>query len=342
MIKTKKNWKKVCLSEAAGSHVFSDKFGYIDVRNITIDKVILKIKSGEEEVNPRYVFDRVNNQYFDIEEKFKNLKIYDLFEIDVFVLKSKYSGRYVYHHDSETYEHKAKIQSIFVRDPYGDRVVEIKSKDDLQAIFESWPKINVWTSKEAENSELKDVNKTLLNIGDLVYYSDRDELSNGVCEVTKIYQPNNKDLFCELSNLESKKIFNIEKNDLNMCQVPYLEYEDEFSQFDEMIDENSLKPYIIFNKNNGEFNAYWLKVEDASQYIVSVYKIIDYDKFGKKLYHLRDYFVERNVHFLSLSNLLGDNYIFRIVAENRDGEIIAKSRGIDERGEPVFGWKKKK
>ena len=75
------------------------------------------------------------------------------------------------------------------------------------------------------------------------------------------------------------------------------------------------------------FNVYWKQVDDAAQYIVSLYKIIEVN--GRNdLYHLNDYSVDRNEKMFVISGLIGNTFVFKVSAEDRSGKTIALSRGI--------------
>ena len=75
------------------------------------------------------------------------------------------------------------------------------------------------------------------------------------------------------------------------------------------------------------FNVYWRPIEEASEYIVSLYKIIEIN--GRKdLYHLNDYTVDRNENLFVISGLIGNTFVFKVAAEDRSGKTIALSRGI--------------
>lgn len=68
------------------------------------------------------------------------------------------------------------------------------------------------------------------------------------------------------------------------------------------------------------FNVYWKCIDEASLYTVEAYK-----SYGGKIYHLKDYTAERNEGFVSIGGLVGHGYIFRIIAESRDGKILARA-----------------
>ena len=80
-----------------------------------------------------------------------------------------------------------------------------------------------------------------------------------------------------------------------------------------------------------EANLYWLPIEEASEYTVSLYKKRnnDADQQKNKVYFLQRFEIDRNKHWLTLNDLIGKGYIIILEAENRQGQIIAKTRGIN-------------
>ena len=43
---------------------------------------------------------------------------------------------------------------------------------------------------------------------------------------------------------------------------------------------------------------------------------------------MSDYEIERNIHFIALTNLAGDSIVFKVKAEDRSGKVIAESRCV--------------
>lgn len=93
--------------------------------------------------------------------------------------------------------------------------------------------------------------------------------------------------------------------------------------------EFELSPYAV--KTGQLLNVYWNKIDDAAEYVVSLYKKFD-RPYMQKIYHLKDYVVDRNDGFVSIDGLTDEGYILTVKAENRSGEEIALSRGIDVKG----------
>ena len=100
-----------------------------------------------------------------------------------------------------------------------------------------------------------------------------------------------------------------------------------FQAFNSALNEAELNPYVL--RRGATINIHWESIKDAAEYIVTMYKCI-----GRKVYFMADFRVERNKCFFALSNLIDNGFIIQIAAENREGNIIAKSRGILDQGNP--------
>lgn len=74
---------------------------------------------------------------------------------------------------------------------------------------------------------------------------------------------------------------------------------------------------------NTTFNVYWMQLEDAVEYTIEIYKYA-----SMRWYKLTDIYVDRNNGYVAITNLVGDGYVFRVVARDRNGEELAKSAGI--------------
>jgi hypothetical protein len=79
------------------------------------------------------------------------------------------------------------------------------------------------------------------------------------------------------------------------------------------------------------FNVYWLGVGEAVRYSVEVFKCI-YDKW----YPLTIVQTERHTHYVSLSGLVGEGFVFRVSAEDRNGEMLSRTDGIVMGKQTVF------
>ena len=79
---------------------------------------------------------------------------------------------------------------------------------------------------------------------------------------------------------------------------------------------------VFVERDNTTFNVYWQQVDEAAEYSVEVYKYV-----SMRWYKLTEISVDRNEGYVAISNLVGDGYVFRVVARNRAGEELAKSSG---------------
>ena len=52
-----------------------------------------------------------------------------------------------------------------------------------------------------------------------------------------------------------------------------------------------------------------------------------YKYLSNEWYKLSDIFVSRTETYLAITNLVGDGYVFRVIARDRNGIEIAKSEG---------------
>jgi hypothetical protein len=80
---------------------------------------------------------------------------------------------------------------------------------------------------------------------------------------------------------------------------------------------------VFVERANTTFNIYWKQLEDAAEYTVEIYKYV-----SMCWYKLTEKSVDRREGFAEITNLVGDGYVFRVVARNRAGEELAKSAGV--------------
>jgi hypothetical protein len=87
------------------------------------------------------------------------------------------------------------------------------------------------------------------------------------------------------------------------------------------IDPIKLKTFI--ERCDTTFNIYWQMLEDAAEYRVEVYKHI-----SGMWYKLTEINVDRQNGYATITDLVGDGYVFRVVAEDRSGNILSRSSGM--------------
>jgi hypothetical protein len=115
---------------------------------------------------------------------------------------------------------------------------------------------------------------------------------------------------------ENKKIFNHKETNILPSMMK------KFSMtYGEAIEPIKLKTFV--ERYDTTFNVYWKMLEDASGYRVELYKHI-----SGVWYKLTEFDADRNNGYASITDLVGDGYVFRVVAEDRSGNIIARSAGI--------------
>ena len=115
------------------------------------------------------------------------------------------------------------------------------------------------------------------------------------------------------------------KKDSAIIGSNYLYVDDESKRFSSIFgsgkDSQLLKPYI--ERYNTTFNVYWQQIDEAAEYSIEVYKHV-----SMRWYKLTEICVDRNEGYTAITNLVGQGYVFRVVARNRAGEELAKSSGI--------------
>ena len=90
--------------------------------------------------------------------------------------------------------------------------------------------------------------------------------------------------------------------------------------YQEAIAPHKLKTFV--ERYDTTFNVYWQMLEKASEYCIEVYKHI-----SGLWYKLTELAVDRNSGYVAISDLVGDGYVFRVIAEDRSGNILACSAG---------------
>ena len=80
---------------------------------------------------------------------------------------------------------------------------------------------------------------------------------------------------------------------------------------------------VFVERDNTTFNIYWQMLEDAAEYRVEVYKHI-----SGMWYKLTEINADRQNGYIAITDLVGDGYVFRVVAEDRSGNILSRSAGM--------------
>lgn len=167
-----------------------------------------------------------------------------------------------------------------------------------------------------------------IKLNDEYYY-----INYGRVKVTKIFDyPNESNDFIEVEDLHGNTYKFTDNYDTFLFYLPYQEFNPRavLMFLDECKNEISLSPVLY--RNNDSYILIWREIPDAANYVVSMYKLLAHKAnpnvdTNYEIYHLSDFDVDRNTKYFKIDNLVGSDYIFRVRAENRNGEVIAQSRG---------------
>lgn len=80
---------------------------------------------------------------------------------------------------------------------------------------------------------------------------------------------------------------------------------------------------VFVERDGTTFNVYWQQIDEVAEYSIEVYKYV-----SMSWYKLTEICVNRNNGYTAITNLVGQGYVFRVIARNRAGEELAKSAGI--------------
>lgn len=332
------NWKKINWKTALGKVVFDDELGFIRVGEI------LYAING---YRPSDLYEEKDGAKHQLEiDSIKSDEMMALFDKKLYVREGSTYTRngYQYHYKeiivdkidlTLSYERNDRSNGYSRRCNY-DYTLVISKENKARLKYLRY----VWTCNELQDEHFSPSSfckKPLLKdlrAGDSLLY---DEPYNHVlkrCKIVRLLPQPNKD------NKMFTAVWDYEGSDNNSFGVSFtgnvyvLPYDEqpvsELAQFNESKNEFDLSPYAV--KSGDVVNVYWNKIDDAAQYIVSLYKYYD-RPYLQKLYHLKDFIVDRNDGFVSIVGLIEQGNIVTVKAENRNGEEIARSRGIKVHGE---------
>ena len=342
----KMEWHKGTLLEALGNTVYSDKFGFhkIYVQSFEIyDEKIHDWRSSDslyiKEKDGYFINLKYSNEIKDINQLIKRL-----FDLNFFSLKSaelnSYRGYYGIQRqlsmedleEVETSRILLKLRATY--DRYGRR----ESHHDFSETYYNREELQKMAYLISNQNDSLNIEPNLkdIKLGDKYYCKS----NNCSCEITKLYGYPNKDgLLFDIKLLSNETATNITVNEANKVEnqifiLPYLEKTKPSDCFNESLDEIHLQPYVTRDNNSKIYNVIWQSIDNAARYIISLYKIVELS-YKEKIYHLKDYEVDRTDNFISIDGLVGDNFVFVVKAEDRSGKEIARSRGV-VLGEPKF------
>ena len=191
----------------------------------------------------------------------------------------------------------------------------------------------IWATKEEIRSYYPVIWMDL-KVGQKYFVVDK-----GVCEVTKVYDYPVKgvDSLCDVIYKDGTTE-TINRSDNRFGSNPLDGVVNELDQFNDSLNEIHLQPLLSRHLERDLINIMWQPIDDAARYIVKLYKYVNKAN-RRKVYFMKDYIAERNEHFVAIKDIIGvENRIIVVTAENREGEIIARSRGIAASGEEPKWW----
>lgn len=331
------SWEKVNLFEHLGSYVFMDEYGFcrselndVFINDINISE--LYAYNDESKIYERIRFGNIGNYA---------QSLADLFALDIAKRKKTkqpyYNYGYVnygygndYFSNDQAVSVKPKTIKVKLRTFYfttlgynGGRAQEQQHADDIIK-FNSAKDVSkhfCWFEEGASTSSFKMIILPELKVDDELYL-----VGVGKVKVSNLVEyPNTDDVVCEAVDVEGKK--QKIKMDSEVFCLPYNKPVDEYADINKSLNELRLSPYVTYSKEqNHIYNVYWNKVKEASIYHVILYKYIEL-RNRRHILKIADYEVDRNTCFLSIDKLVGGNFIFKVKAEDRSGNIIAESRG---------------
>lgn len=321
--------KKINILDATKQYIYDEEYG---IAFFIIAKATFKTKE-----NPELQSDQI---YKKVSNRFETLGKYDLIDFlrneewdkeDFYISDPNRQDRnsyYDYYYRGGVLvagrEKVVKIQGInlYIRLNY---FVNNQNSNSVSKtiVFTSKKELLAYNVLSIEDFDWQKLRKPFLRDiekGKMFYY-----VGKGTVEVTEVYDfPQRNNIYCKVKDKKGSLI-DIYYSCDQLYHLPFEKTENILKRLDQSKNELSLQPYVI--KEGNTFNVYWKSITEAAEYRISLYKIIEYD--GRKdLYHLKDYCVERNENLLVVDNLIGNNFVFKVIAENREGKMIAESRGI--------------
>lgn len=292
-------WVKANLLDGFGKFNFIDNYGLVRETRL----YVYPINKDGKIIQNSYI--KVGNEQYA-----STGTTADLMEKNLFI-RGQYNSR------TGRYDYE-KIDIIAYR-------IKISFYDDLNQRKEI--EFDIKNNKELENFTFYKTNEGVfvnrkpkyfdIKKGDAYYYKGK-----GVCTVTNLYEGDEYG-FCEIKTKQEEKI-SVNWNDSNLFYVPYEQPLNE----EEMLknDDYSQKLQLYAIKQGTLINVMWQPIDEAANYTVKVYKYVNNMlECCNSLYFLKDYFVNRNEHFLAIDDLIGDRYYLVVIAEDREGKEITKS-----------------
>lgn len=322
--------KKVSIMDAIGHDVFLENYG---IATISIYNYYFNVGNNQQ-IQLNQLYKATTADYFDpLNSNGENVIRNESWDSEKYYMKDpnkRNNGYYDYGYNSSLIkgqEKEVKIKSLsitfYIKYQTSFGRMRTTGKEYLTLEFKNKKEMNdytVWLLESFDEKELKHPALADIKPNDLFYC-----VCYGVAKIEKVYKyPNRKNLICDVIMERGGKI-EIDASCSNLYYLPYDEPKNQLLILDKCDNELALMPYVI--REGQTFNVYWKSIEEAADYIVSLYKIIE-ENGRKYLYHLNDYTVERNENMFVISGLIGNTFVFKVSAEDRSGKKIAVSRGI--------------
>lgn len=321
--------KKVKLIEATQERVYSDIYGWVSSAAFFVECKIPGYYSYSKAENRKL---SQNEVYVKTGDRYHTPTNADMMSVE---------GESLYRKESRSYS------GLLERD--------LRQINDPQ-ITVSWQGIT--TKKELSKVEVYEIDtptpyrvlmdyeihKGLLVMFEVVNGASKDKNRAGTYVVTECFeQPNRENKLCIVEPLvtfegDKRQAIVINTESKQLYTVPYVEYKElpnELDVFNLPLREAELQP-IVMRESDGhqsaikKANLFWRPIKEASAYTVSLYYYNSSEQLKHKLYLLQRFEVERNVHWHTIENLMGNcKFIVMLEAEDRQGNVIARTRGID-------------
>ena len=335
------SWERVNLFDCLGREVFMDEYGFchLEFNGILINGLSTSDLFKYNESNKRY------ERYIFGQEGNYSKELENLFKLDFAkrkMMNQPYYG-YVYGYGNDILSPdqatKVKINTITIQismhyySTFGNNgsgirqekvsdTIELESAKDIK-------KYMCWFEQGANYLSFKMVILPETKVDDEFYL-----VGVGKVKVSKICEyPNKDENVCEVIDAENKRHL-VNKNS-EVFYLPYDNIPDEYKELNQSLNELKLSPYLIrHNEPNHIYNVYWNKIEEASCYHVILYKLLNI-RNARRVLQIADYEIDRNTCYLALDKLADRDFVFKVQAEDRNGNIIAESRGMTS-GSPKF------
>lgn len=316
-----RDWEKINLDEIGEPYIsyFIEEYGLVSM--IRIERIYLISDDNVDAEIKAYVKDNNDDNVFNV---VRNYELDTLFDREYYQLKEQYRRHYGYGSNRVIKDYVTPLKDFkyLIRlTGYNGSRLEFY-KDIIVSNEKEFLEYEILASKNQKRYKkpiLADIEK-----GQKLFY-----IGKGLCKIVSVFDyPKDLPKICKVQFENYDEII-IEQGDKKFVYIPYDSPDGPLKQFNESLNELQLQPMIIWDNKSNLLSAMWQPIEDASRYIIKVFQYQDNENNMKKLYFLKNYEIDRNVHFITINDYIINSYmIFVITAENREGNVVAQSRGI--------------